>query len=648
MDFFTQQDKARRNTGWLVVLFICAVVGLIALTNLLIGLTLFFVTQEETMQRGLSVVSHTNTQTIASLFSWNTFGLVSLAVGGAVGCAILYKWLQLSSGGKAVAESLGGVRLYPNTDDPDQLQVLNVVEEMALAAGMPVPAVYLLEHEMGINAFAAGNGPVDAVIGVTKGCVQQFKRDELQGVIAHEFSHILNGDMRLNLRLIALLHGIVFIGLVGELLIRGSSSRRSDNRIAVLGIALLAIGWLGTFFGNLIKAAVSRQREFLADASAVQFTRNPDSIGNALKIIGGYSSGTEINDAHRSEVSHLFFGQAICSLSNMMATHPPLVDRILKVDPDWDGNYLYRSAASRTRKQEDDKITQAEKREAFTQTVMTGAAVAAGVDPDSLFSAQADLDQIRQDIERIPETLYQQAHDPFGAIALCYSLIIHVEPELKAKQWQLIAQCDIKGIEPLMRQLHPVVERLNREVRLPLIELLLPALKCMSPEQYKVFKHTLLLLIRADKKTDLFEWCLFQLVRHYLAGEFETKKEAKPRFKEASALSDEYQIILSLLAHHGHEDSADAERAFNRGAGAAGLYNLRLLPEDACDLERFIKAVNRLACAYPVLKPRLITGIKNCIYQDGKVTAGEREIVSSIAAVMDAPAPLFLEQQVSE
>ena len=644
MDFFTQQDKARRNTGWLVTLFCLAVLSLIALTNLLIGLTVWFVTQDDTMQRGLSVVSQTDTRTIAALFSWHTFGLISLGVGGSVVCAIMYKWFQLSAGGKAVAESLGGVRLYPNNDNPNYQQALNVVEEMALASGMPVPAVYLLEHELGINAFAAGNGPADAVIGVTKGCVLHFKRDELQGVIAHEFSHILNGDMRLNLRLIALLHGIVFIGLVGEMLARSNgSSRRSGGRIALLGFALMVVGWLGTFFGDLIKAAVSRQREFLADASAVQFTRNPESIGNALKLIGGYSSGTEIQNSHRSEVSHLFFGQAINSLSNMMATHPPLVDRILKVDPDWDGNYLYRSRETRERKQVEDDIEKKQKREAFAQTAITGAAVIAGVDPNGLFTDGGDLDQLRNDIDEIPKQLYQQAHEPFGAMALCYCLILHDEEGLQRRQLALVDKSGFDGLASLLLQLHPTVERLSQNMRLPLIELLLPALKCMSPPQYLSFKRTLLLLIRVDKKTDLFEWCLFQLVRHYLAGEFESNTARKPKYKEASQVSDEYQLVLSLLAYYGHDTEEDAERAFNRGAGSAGLYNIRILPVDACDLERFIQSVNVLADAYPILKPRLLTGFKKCIYQDDTVNAVEREIVSSIAAVMDAPTPLFLE-----
>lgn len=641
MDFFSQQDKARKNTGWLVTLFILAVLSLVVLTNLLIGLLVWFMTQDDTMQTGLSVIGQTDRNTIRSLFSWHTFALISLGVGGAVGCAILYKWLQLSSGGKAVAESLGGVRIYPNTEDPDERQVLNVVEEMALAAGMPVPPVYLLEHELGINAFAAGNSPADAVIGVTKGSIQQFKRDELQGVIAHEFSHILNGDMRLNLRLIALLHGIVFIGYVGEMLMRsGSGSRRSDGRVAMLGLALFVIGWLGAFFGNLIKAAVSRQREYLADASAVQFTRNPEGISNALKLIGAHSYGTEIVSNQRSEVSHLFFGQAICKMSNMLATHPPLADRILRLEPDWDGNYLYRSDTSRQKKQAAEQ-EQLQKREAFQKTVLTGAAVAAGIDPEKLFAENTSLDDVRGEIDSIPEAIRQQAQDPLGAIALCYSLLLHVENDLQAQQLEHVDASGFPGLKALIIELHPELLRLSKTTRLPLLELLLPALKCMSQEQYQVFKKTLLLLIRSDRKTELFEWCLYQVVRHYMAAEYEPERSRKPRFKDAAAISNELRLILSVLAYYGSADEKDRERAFNLGAAAAGLYTLELLPEEACDLDDFYKAVNKLADLYPLPKARILNGFKKCISQDQQITVAEREIIASIAAVMDCPIPVF-------
>lgn len=642
MDFFSQQDKARKNTGWLVFLFVLAVLSLVLLTNLLIGLTVWFMTQDDTMQTGLSVIGQTDRSTISSLFSWKTFLIITLGVGGTVLCAILYKWFQLSSGGKAVAESLGGHRIYPNSEDPDERQVLNVVEEMALASGMPVPPVYLLEHELGINAFAAGNTPADAVIGVTKGCIQQFKRDELQGVIAHEFSHILNGDMRLNLRLMALLHGIVFIGYVGEMLMRsGSSSRRSDGRVAILGFALFVIGWLGSFFGNMIKAAVSRQREYLADASAVQFTRDPNSIGNALKLIGAHTYGTEIVHDHRSEVSHMFFGQAINKLSNVLATHPPLVDRILRLDPDWDGNYLYRGETTRQKKLQEEEAEQQKKKEAFQQVVIAGTAVAAGMDPEKLYADVTSLDDVRGEIDTIPEHIKQHAHDPLGAIAICYALLLHDDKALQIKQLLIITQTGLPGLDKLVPELFLELKKLSKVTRLPLIELLLPALKCMSVEQYQLFKRTLMQLIRTDRKTELFEWCLFQLVRHYLAGEFKTDNKRKAKYKEVKDVADEYALVLSVLAYNGSDNEKDIERAFNRGASSAGLYTHQIVPETECDLDKFYKAVNKLGGVYPLVKARLLSGFKKCITQDGQITVEEREILASIAAVMDSPIPVF-------
>jgi Zn-dependent protease with chaperone function len=206
---------------------------------------------------------------------------------------------------------------------------------MAIAAGMPVPPVYLI-RENSINAFAAGFGIHDAVIGINQGTIDLLNRQELQGVVAHEFSHILNGDMRINLRIIALLNGILILGIIGGGLMRGSMFSRSRDRGALiaLGIGLLVIGYGGTFFGQLIKAAVSRQREYLADASAVQFTRSTQGIANALKKIGAHSTGSRIESPQADENSHLFFG-AIRSFSSMMATHPPLEARIKALDPNW-------------------------------------------------------------------------------------------------------------------------------------------------------------------------------------------------------------------------------------------------------------------------------------------------------------------------
>ena len=275
--------------------------------------------------------------------------MVAIGVLVLVGGGSLYKIAQLRGGGRVVAEQLGGRLLHPDTTDPHERVLLNVVEEIALASGTPTPPVYLLEEEEGINAFAAGFTPDDAVIGVTRGTLHQLQRAELQGVIAHEFSHILNGDMQLNIRLMGVLHGILLIGILGYFVFRSamfsSMGRRSDRgnagiALLALGGGLIVIGSLGTFFGKWIKASVSRQREFLADASAVQFTRDPDGIAGALKRIGGFVSGSAVASPNAPEASHLFFGQALSGgLQSIFATHPPLAERIRRLDPSFDGEF---------------------------------------------------------------------------------------------------------------------------------------------------------------------------------------------------------------------------------------------------------------------------------------------------------------------
>ena len=280
-----------------------------------------------------------------SKLSWSLELFIMVALGTilVVGLASLIRIAFLSGGGKVVAESLGGKRLQPNTPNPLETRILNLVEEMAIASGTPVPPVYLLEED-GINAFAAGYSPADAVVGITRGCAEKLNRDQLQGVIAHEFSHILNGDMRLNIRLSGIIFGIIFLSRIGEIMMRvsGSSRRRSSNNsdggaaLVMIGLGIFIIGLLGGFFGSLIRAAVSRQREFLADASAVQFTRNPEGISGALKRIGGFSSGSEIQSSLAGDYSHFFFSSA---LSSMFATHPPLPMRIRRIEPNWASEY---------------------------------------------------------------------------------------------------------------------------------------------------------------------------------------------------------------------------------------------------------------------------------------------------------------------
>ena len=345
MDYFQSQDLAKKRTGLLVFYFAMAVILIIVSVYLAIACVLHLAGSEKETAGGEHAV--------ADLWDPQLLGAVALGTSALIGGGSLYKMASLSGGGHTVAELLGGRLLHPDSTDPDERRLLNVVEEMAIASGLPVPPVYLLENELAINAFAAGHTPGNAVVAVTLGTLRRLSRDELQGVIGHEFSHILNGDMRLNTRLIGILFGILVIGIVGWIMFRSSfgvrlgarddnGDRKGFNPIPLIGLALYVIGYVGVFFGNLIKAAVSRQREYLADASAVQFTRNPAGLAGALKKIGALAQGSQIQDAHAEEASHLFFGEAVGGMNNffgLLASHPPLVERIRRIDPSFTGDF---------------------------------------------------------------------------------------------------------------------------------------------------------------------------------------------------------------------------------------------------------------------------------------------------------------------
>ncbi|HEU5118988.1 MAG TPA: M48 family metallopeptidase, partial [Isosphaeraceae bacterium] len=435
MDFFQHQDVARKNTSRLIILFVLAVISLVLVTYAAMAGILLY---------GEAQGDHGGPPDWSKLWNPGLFGAVAAGTLALVGGGSAYRIASLSGGGHSVAEILGGRPLDSDTRDPDERKVLNVVEEMAIASGTPVPPVYLLEHEEGINAFAAGYTPSDAVIGVTRGCVEKLSRDELQGVIAHEFSHILNGDMKLNIRLMGVLYGILLVSITGWWLFRSSlyssgRSRSSDddkkggNPLPLIGLALFVIGYLGVIFGRLIKAAVSRQREYLADASAVQFTRNPDGIAGALKKIGANAEGARVQDPEAEEASHMFFGDALGLLAHSpLASHPPLVDRIQRIDPSFDGDFSHvdmsvpasqrfvqeRKAPAATRKQRHIPFNPVE---AITRVGTLG--------PQNLAYASALLGSI-------PDPVTSLAREPFGAIALVYALLLDEETSIRDTQLQ--------------------------------------------------------------------------------------------------------------------------------------------------------------------------------------------------------------------
>ena len=633
MDFFQHQDIARRNARLLTILFLAAVFGLIVICNLVVALYLWFA-QDYNVYSG----SREGLSGFLSYLSWERFGGIGLAISATVALVVLVKWLQLSTGGKTVAESMGGVRILAQADDPGERRVLNVVQELALAANMPVPSVYVLNDERGINAFAAGVTPADAVVAVTRGTIEQLKRHELQGVIAHEFSHILNGDMRLSIRLAAMLKGITFIGDVGHFLLRSTYFRRgtsskNQSALPLLGIGLLVVGSLGGMAAGFIKAGISRQKEYLADASAVQFTRDPEGIADALKVIGGYIPGTLVHAARAVEMSHIFFGQVQHSLWQMFATHPPIEDRIRRLDPRWDGAVIKREIkhfGPRT-----------EQHGAGRAAIVTAAMLASAVASEELIDADfgpspEELDAQSADRHELPMAFIEHSHHPLGANALIFSLLMSRDPDISQKQFSLISQDGIQGLADLVFTLTPGVHQLVAPLRLPLLEMCIPALKSISAPQYQVFKNTLLKIVRADGRTDLYEWCMFQLVRHYLDPEFIKVKPSRPRYRNLRKVLYHVRIVLSVLAHEG---SGETQEVFRLAADELDFPDLQLLAKEQCSVEAFSTAVGELADCYPLLKPRLLKAMAYAAGSDGKISGTEQEIIASMAAVMDCPVP---------
>ncbi|MHC4995804.1 MAG: M48 family metallopeptidase, partial [Planctomycetota bacterium] len=574
-----------------------------------------------------------------------------------------YKLLQLAAGGSVVARSLGGRRLSADTTDPDERRVLNVVEEMAIASGVPNPPVYMMDRELGINAFAAGYKPGDAVIGVTRGCVQQLSRDELQGVMAHEFSHILNGDMRLNIRIMGILHGILLIGLIGYWILRSTywsaSSRRESkgNQLVFVGLGLMAVGFMGTFFGNLIKAAVSRQREFLADASAVQFTRNPDGIGGALMKIGGLKKGAAIDNPNAPEASHMFFGQAVVSgLSSMFATHPPIKERVKRILPHWDGRVSDVSATP-TR----DQTRSA--RYAQVSGMVSGMAEGAAPPPESPPTpapepvryaggaiesvgqlTDAHIAYATELVKQIPEPLYNSAHETYSARAVIYALLIDGDRAVRDKQLKRLDTHGDTGIRVMTEQLYGQAAGMDARLRLPLVDLALGALAELSESQYTPFMENVKALIEADAKVDLFEWSLSRVLTHHLSERFEGRGRDRVRYHGMGRLMSDVAALLSALAYVGHRKLEDAQAAYATGAGYVGLGH-QILDGQLCGQAALNAALEKLDQGSPQVKKSVLTACAATIAADREVTVAEAELLRAIADSLSCPMPPLLPGQ---
>lgn len=642
MNFFESQDRVRKHTFQLVLLFGLAVVTLIIMVNLLVMVVFGYINSEQ-MQGGGALFQQ---------MDWQTFASVSAGVGAVVLVGSLYKIMALSAGGKVVAEALGGQLIPQNTDDLKQRRLLNVVEEMAIASGTPAPPVYILVGEPGINAFAAGFTPRDAVIGVTQGLIEHLSREQLQGVIAHEFSHIFNGDMRLNIRLMGVLNGILIIGIAGYYLLystsfsrRGRSNDKGAAGILALAIGLMVIGFAGTFFGGLIKAAVSRQREYLADASAVQFTRNPDGIAGALKRIGGLEFGSIVENPGAPEVSHAFFAQGVSGfMQSLSATHPPLAKRILRIDPHWDGKFDSSDKTDSPRKEDEVGKKQTLTREELAKKVTTIVVGAAMADVANAFDQIGNpkpetINYARSLIAGLPMAIKDAAREPYGARAVIYSMVLDPGEEIRGRQLEHLQKHADPDVFVLTHKLLPEMGGLDIKYRLPIIDIAIPALKQLSLNQYQAFRDNLIALIEMDSRVDLLEWSLQKILFNHLDGQFFKLARTETRYSHAGRLKQEIELILSVMAYAGHQDQNEIEAAFIAATKTLEFGGLQLLAKNEIGFSYLDRSLQKLEKLKPQAKLQLLKACAASVVHDQKISPVEVELLRAFSDVLGCPMP---------
>ncbi|MFP4181523.1 MAG: M48 family metallopeptidase [Thiohalospira sp.] len=659
MNFFERQDRARRISLWLILYFLLGVAIIASLIGAIATLLL-----GEPPPGGAESPLHLFTANLEVFFL--TVGLVVAAIG----LASVIRISSLASGGSKVAEMLGGTRVSPDSSDPARRQLLNVVEEVALASGTPMPDVYVLEEEEGINAFAAGYTPNDAAVAVTRGTLETLDREELKGVIAHEFSHVLNGDMRLNIRLMGIVFGLLFLTIAGRLMTRAIwfGGRNRDGQqvamaIAALGVALLIVGAIGIFFGRLIKAAVSRQREFLADASAVQFTRNPDGISGALKKIALHQQGSRLESSETEEVNHMLIASGFSSMSGLLATHPPLMERIQAIDPQFDPERDMPELSRREEQRQDREARRAEREQAreAEQPASGGGGVSIpgfgnlpgteGLPEGALLGAiLADVsrpDHARQELASalaasLPEELHAAARSEEARRVVFFTLLSG-DDEVREQQLRLIAARSGEADRAVVEEWWQRPFGLQATHRLPLLELALPALRHRPRARLVALRETVDELVLADGRIAPFEFALGQLFDAYLRdilhpGAADGGHARLDRDKVAGI-----QALLSVMARAGHAEGQAAEAAY--ATGMARLYGEGNPPpyHFPADWSRTLaEALPRLDRLSPANKRRLLEAMLATVSHNGRVNVAEAELLRAFAAGLHVPVPLIL------
>ena len=620
-DFFSRQDAARARTGRLVLWFALAVAGTVAAVY---GAALIV------FHAGASGLRE---HAAPSLWQPSVFLGCMTATLLIVGGASLFKSMQLAGGGGDVARSVGGRKVNPDTNDPEERTLLNIVEEMSLASGVPVPEVYILDGESAINAFAAGDSIENAAVAVTRGALRKLTRDELQAVMGHEFSHILNGDMRLNVRLIGWIFGLVAMTVVARVIMdvgAASSRSRSKNNpgaaLLIFGVLVLVIGYIGSLFAQMIQASISRQREHLADASATQFTRNPEALANALRRIAGEASGTRLSNPHATEVAHMCFGEGVASL---FATHPPLEERIRLLKPDWDGTALPPLAPSRTRQftPGDESAVDRHFRERFMH---------ASDSPASAFSGAAAGETpppLNRPEPMLPTSVSALVRDPLGAQAAMLLLMMTDSPSGNNAQAAFLKGAVPAPLFQKLKESWGFAHAVPSRRRLAFVQLSAPALRRLSRAEADALVAHLRALADHDGAVSFFELGLIRLVASITHPHDDTAREHAPeRLRPALRL-----VLGALLAATGDE-LGNAEAVSRALALARDFGPIDSLPQaDEFTAEALDDAFSTLASAGFEHRRQALAAAEAVVSHDGVVNDEEADLLRALAAALRCP-----------
>jgi Zn-dependent protease with chaperone function len=655
MNFFAQQERARSHTRRMMILFVLAVVCIVGAIDIVLMIAF-----------GAAGRGRHETFSSPSLQPQVMFW-ASAFVLAVIGLSTLYKVSSLRGGGGVVARQLGATLVPPDTTNFAYKRLRNVVEEIAIASGVPVPEIYVLEDEPAINAFAAGYTPSDAAVTVTRGSLEKLTRDELQGVIAHEFSHVLNGDMRLNIRLMGVLFGILVIGILGRKVVEGTGRSRDSGGAVAFGLAICAVGYIGVFFGRLIKAGISRQREYLADASAVQFTRQTLGISGALKKIGGLAEGSKLASSSTEEVAHMLFGDGV-GYSALFATHPPLQKRILILDPHFNPREFADIARAWSQPvqagdEEGAQISIAGLAPAIAmpQRAMAAAATIATANTLPLAGAEIALTPKRvvQQVAQpgtddyrmaaainttISERLRAFAYAAERAPQVIYALTLDADADVREKQLRIVEKYHDAAMRAGVEEIAVEVAELNPLQHLPLAQLVFPSLRRSPRPQLQRFLIALNELIQADGRVQLEEYCLAKLVTVQVIDALDPSKARPTGSLKLPACSAELTDVFAIVAGYGNDNPADAQRAY-----LLGMHEVMpdAIPEYAACKEWSValdRALAKLDLLAPAGKELLVRGLTRAIGADGVVTVTEAELLRTICAALHCPLPPMLDQ----